>query len=267
MQGPSPRTRHPAVLELRGLDKAFGGLRAVRAVDATIVGGGITAIIGPNGAGKTTLFNLIAGAIRPSSGQIMLDGQDIAGHRADRVARLGIARTFQTTALFDQTSVFDNLIIGHRLRTRSGFLDVLAGSRRLAEDERACRERASEVLDFVGLSHIRDRLASDVTQDERKRIAFALALATDPRILLADEPAGGVNPQETDGLAALMRKIVASGVTLVLIEHKMRMVMELADTILVLDHGEKIAEGTPDHIRSHRRVIDAYLGADSAEAG
>ena len=254
------------MLEVRGLNKAFGGLRAVRDVDAQFERGQITAVIGPNGAGKTTFFNLVAGAIRPTSGQILFQGQDVTGQRADRIAKIGIARTFQATALFDHASVLDNLIVGHRVRTQSGFWDVLAGSQRIKQEERACRDKAEEVLDFVGLSHIGNRLAADVSQDERKRIAFALALATDPEILLADEPAGGVNPQETGGLSALMRRIVARGVTLVLIEHKMRMVMELADKIIVLDHGEKIADGTPREVRSQQRVIDAYLGADHASA-
>ena len=254
------------MLEVRKLNKAFGGLRAVRDIDATFERGQISAIIGPNGAGKTTFFNLVAGAIRPTSGHILMDGVNTTSMRADRIAHLGIARTFQSTTLFDHASILDNLIVGHRLRTRSGFFDVLVNSPRLQREERACRLKAEQALDFVGLSHIGHRAAGDATQDERKRIAFALALSTEPQILLADEPAGGVNPSETDGLAQLMRKIVASGVTLVLIEHKMRMVMNLADKIIVLDHGEKIAEGTPQDIRSHRRVIEAYLGADHASA-
>ena len=254
------------MLEVEKLNKAFGGLRAVCDIDVQFERGQISAIIGPNGAGKTTFFNLVAGAIRPTSGRIVFKGEDVMGLRADRIARLGIARTFQTTALFDHTTVLDNLIIGHRLRTSSGFWDAVIGSRRIGAEERKCRQKAEEVLDFVGLSHIGHRLAADVTQDQRKRIAFALALATEPEMLLADEPAGGVNPDETNGLAALMRKIVAKGVTLILIEHKMRMVMELADKIIVLDHGEKIADGTPKAIRSHQRVIDAYLGADHAAA-
>ena len=254
------------MLEITHLSKRFGGLAAVNDVSTTIEAGKVNAIIGPNGAGKTTFFNLISGAHQPSSGRITFKGRDVTRLRADQVAQLGVARTFQSTALFDMATVLDNLIVGHRLRTRSGLLDVLLNSPRLQKEERVCREKARAALDFVGLSQIANRLAGDISQEERKRVAFALALATDPVLVLLDEPAGGVNPEETAGLADLIRKMIKNGLTVCLIEHKMDMVMRLADKILVLNYGEKIAEGTPAEIRANPAVIDAYLGSEHADA-
>jgi branched-chain amino acid transport system ATP-binding protein len=254
------------MLTIRSLSKRFGGLAAVNEVSTTIERGKINAIIGPNGAGKTTFFNLISGMQRPTSGSILLEGRDITDLRTDQVAKLGVARTFQSTALFDKASVLDNLIVGHRLRTRSGLWDVLVQSRRLKQEEQTCREKARAALDFVGLSHMERRMAGDISQEERKRVAFALAIATDPKLVLLDEPAGGVNPEETLGLGELIRQMVRSGLTVCLIEHKMNMIMSLADKIMVLNYGVKIAEGTPDEVRADNAVIDAYLGSEHALA-
>lgn len=254
------------MLEVTDLIKQFGGLTAVRNVTTRFEKGQISAIIGPNGAGKSTFFNLIGGLHKPSGGTILFEGKDVTNLRPDIKADLGIGRTFQTTHLFDQATVLDNLIVGHRLRTRSTFWDVVFNTRRLKEDERACRAKAEEVLDYVGLNHVGDRLAGEISQEERKRVAFALALATDPKILLLDEPAGGINPEETVGLANLIRKIAASGITICLIEHKMDMIMSLADKIVVLHHGELISDDTPENTRKSPRVIEAYLGNDDHAA-
>jgi branched-chain amino acid transport system ATP-binding protein len=253
------------MLEIRGLTKRFGGLAAVNDVSTTITQGKIHAVIGPNGAGKTTFFNLASGVHRPTSGTVHFEGVDVTQMRADQIAQLGVSRTFQTTALFDMATVLDNLIVGHRLRTKSGLLDVLVNSARLRREEQVCRDKARDALDFVGLSHIAHRMAGDISQEERKRVAFALALSTGPKLVLLDEPAGGVNPEETEGLAELIRKMIRHGLTVCLVEHKMDMIMRLADRITVLNYGEKIAEGTPAEVRANQAVIDAYLGSEHAD--
>lgn len=250
-------------LETKNLTKNFGGNIAVNNVDFAIEQGKINAIIGPNGAGKSTFFNLISGFHPPSSGQVIFKGKDITKLPSNRIAELGVARTFQTTNLFDQATVLDNVIVGHRLRTKSNLLDAIFRTKRLKQEEKQCREKAIEVLDFVGLTDVSQKLAGSLSQEEKKRVAFALGLATDPEIIFLDEPAAGVNPDETEGLAELMVKMVQSGVTVCLIEHKMSMIMKLADKIMVLNYGEKIAEGTPDEIKNNDAVIKAYLGGSA----
>ncbi|MFZ0368399.1 MAG: ABC transporter ATP-binding protein, partial [Halobacillus sp.] len=205
-------------IETRQLTKKFGGLVAVNEVDFTIEKGKINAIIGPNGAGKSTFFNLVSGSHTPSSGQVFYKGKDITKLPPNKIASLGVARTFQTTNLFEQSTVLDNVIVGHRLRTRSNLLDAVLRTKPYKQEEKKCRDKAMEVLDFVELTHVRDELAVNISQEEKKRVAFALALATDPEVVFLDEPTAGINPGETEGLAALMEKMVKRGITVCLIE-------------------------------------------------
>ncbi|SFJ25698.1 ABC transporter ATP-binding protein [Thermoflavimicrobium dichotomicum] len=248
------------MLKTEKLTKSFGGNIAVNAVDFQINQGEITAIIGPNGAGKTTFFNLISGLHRPTSGKIFLEGEDVTNKPSYEIAKMGIARTFQTTKLFAEATVMDNLIIGHRLRTKSGFWSAVIRSKRYRKEESECREKALQVLEFVGASELANRPVASISQEEQKRVAIALALATDPKLVLLDEPAAGINADETSGLAELIKKMKQAGLTICIIEHKMQMIMNLADRIMVLNQGTKIAEGTPAEISRNETVIEAYLG-------
>jgi branched-chain amino acid transport system ATP-binding protein len=250
-------------LEIQKLTKRFGGLVAVNDVSFSVEKGKVNAIIGPNGAGKTTFFNLISGFYKPTSGQIIFKGQDITRLPANQRAKLGIARTFQTTHLFEQSTVFDNVMVGHRLRTSSNLFDAVFRTKRLKREEAECKEKAMEVLEFVGLTDVADKIVSNISQEQKKRAAFALALATEPEIVLLDEPAAGVNPDETEGLEQLIVKMVDHGITVCLIEHKMSMIMKIAHKIMVLNYGEKIAEGTPEEIQNNETVIKAYLGGSA----
>ncbi|SEM91660.1 ABC transporter ATP-binding protein [Lihuaxuella thermophila] len=248
------------MLRTEKLSKYFGGNQAVNSVDFQINQGEITAIIGPNGAGKTTFFNLISGLHPPTSGKIFFEGEEVTNKRSYEMAKMGIARTFQTTKLFAGATVMENLMIGHRLRTKSGFWGAVIRSQRYRNEERACREKALQVLEFVGASALANRSVASISQEEQKRVAIALALSTDPKIVLLDEPAGGINADETSNLAELITKMKNAGLTICIIEHKMQMIMKLADRIMVLNQGIKIAEGTPDEISRNETVIEAYLG-------
>lgn len=250
-----------ALLEVSGLTKTFGGLTAVNDLTFKIDRGQLVSIIGPNGAGKTSLFNLLTGIYRPTSGKVVFDGHDITGWRPYETVGLGMARTFQKTTVFPTETVLDNAIIGQSVHLKTGVWGATVRTRGARLEVEKVLKKARSILDFVGLAHVEDKLAGSLTEEAQKRLSIAMALATGPKLLFLDEPTGGVNLEEIGGLIELTKKIQQSGVTVCLIEHKMRMVMSMSDHIIVLNYGTNIAEGTPDEVANNEKVIEAYLGA------
>jgi ABC-type branched-subunit amino acid transport system ATPase component len=248
------------ILEIQDLTRRFGGLTAVDAVSLDLGDGEVLGLIGPNGAGKTTTFNLIAGAVAPTSGDIRLSGRSIVGLPPHRIARSGIMRTFQHNMAFDSMSVLDNVLIGAHIHVRTGLWRIALGMSSAAEDERALRAAGTELLESVGLGEYAERGVEALSFGQGRLLEIARALAGRPRVILFDEPAAGLTAVETAHLSKVIRAVAASGIAVLLIEHDMNFLLPLADRVVVLNFGRKIADGPPDHISADPAVVAAYLG-------
>jgi branched-chain amino acid transport system ATP-binding protein len=252
------------LLEIRSLSRSFGGLKAVNDVAFIVEAGSIKAVIGPNGAGKTTLFNLISGMLPTESGIVRKNGKEITGLQPHKITEMGICRTFQTTKLFSRMTVLENVMVGRHPRTRAGFLSGVFNLPWTWKEEREIRDRSFEILDSLGLKDASEDLASNLPFGKQRMLEIARALATEPSLLLLDEPAAGLNIYETREMADLVLKIRKWGITVLLVEHDMSLVMDISDEIVVLNYGSKVAEGKPGEIQRDPEVIRIYLGGDHA---
>ena len=250
-----------ALLEIRNLSKNFGGLAAVSEFDLDVEEGEIRGIIGPNGAGKTTLFNVISGTYRPSGGTIIFEGRSIAGKRPSAIAARGAVRTFQRTALFEEFDTLGNVSIARHLHAKETIFGAIIGTAR--KMERANEKRAEEIIEFIGLGEVKHELAINLSHGHQRALNVAMALAAEPRLLMLDEPVAGMNPSETATMTDIIRSLRKDwGITVILVEHDMRTVMDVCEKITVINFGRKLAEGTPDEIVSNNDVIEAYLGSE-----
>lgn len=250
-----------ALLEMTNITKTFGGLKAVSEVTFSLEKGKIVSIIGPNGAGKTTFFNALTGIYRPDTGTIKFNGKNLIGLRPDQIAACGIARTFQNIRLFADMTVIENIMVGMHVHLKQSPLQTLLRLPGFNREEKEAEKKAQRLMQYVGLKSVENELAKNLPYGAQRRLEIARALAADPLLLLLDEPAAGMNPQETEDIIKLFRDIRDNmGITILLIEHDMRVVMNISEDICVMDYGVKIAQGSPDQIRNNTKVIEAYLG-------